>query len=53
MAWNDLLGVLQTVRAEADANAAGPKVACPLHGDPLDKVRGVLHCPMGHVVTIY
>jgi hypothetical protein len=51
MSWNQLLGILRTAREEAAANEALPPVACPIHGEPLDSARGVLHCPVGHLVS--
>lgn len=48
--WDELLGILKSAREERAENDAEPPVACPVHGDPLEAARGVLHCPMGHVV---
>lgn len=49
--WDFLLGILRADREERAADAALPPVACPVHGEPLDAVRGVLHCPVGHLVS--
>lgn len=50
MSWNQLLSILNAAQEEARDNAAQEPIACPVHGDPLEKARGVLHCPMGHIV---
>jgi hypothetical protein len=51
--WDGLLGTLRAARDEAIENAAEVPVACPIHGEPLDAVRGVLHCPVGHIVDTW
>lgn len=55
--WDFLLGILRANREEQAAERAIPPVACPIHGEPLEAARGVLHCAVGHLVdadrTIY
>lgn len=48
--WDGLLGILRTARQEFEENEARIPEACPLHGEPLDEVRGLLHCSVGHFV---
>jgi hypothetical protein len=50
MGWDQLLGIIRADRDEREADEAQSPIACPLHGDVLDHARGVLHCPMGHIV---
>lgn len=52
--WDSLLGVLYAARADAarDAERVQHPLDCPIHGWPLQHVRGVLHCEFGgHVVS--
>lgn len=51
MGWDQLLGIIRADRDERAADEAQPPVACPVHGDVLQEARGVLHCPMGHIVS--
>lgn len=51
--WNGLLGILRTAQQERLDNEATPPIACPVHGEPLDSVRGVLHCAVGHIVETW
>jgi hypothetical protein len=55
--WDGLLGILRAAREEFLENERAVPVACPVHGEPLQAVRGVLHCAVGHLVdrdgTIY
>lgn len=47
--WNSLLGVLAAARADAafDQERLRHPLDCPLHGWPLERARGVLHCKFG------
>lgn len=53
MSWNQLLSILRQDREERAADEAEPPIACPVHGEPLDSVRGVLHCRVGHIVDTW
>lgn len=53
MGWDQLAGILRSAREERLANDALPPTACPVHGEPLDAARGVLHCPVGHIVDTW
>jgi hypothetical protein len=51
--WDSLLGVLAAARGDAafDAERIAHPLDCPVHGWPLERARGVLHCRFGgHVL---
>lgn len=49
--WSTLGDIMRWNAAEAEREHSTDPVACPEHGDPLDSVRGRLHCPFGHYVA--
>lgn len=41
----ELLYILKEARRAAEEDRAQPPTACPNDGEPLERARGVLHCP--------
>lgn len=44
MSWRQLLDIYEEADADRRAEEAAPPEACPNCGEPLELVRGVLHC---------
>jgi len=51
MSNNELLGMLKDFRKMRDEDRRAPLVSCPLCGGPLDFLKGVWNCRMGHFAT--
>lgn len=43
--WHDLVAILRERVEEYERERRDPPVACPNDGEPLQAVRGKLHCP--------
>lgn len=48
MSWAQLIGIKAEAREIKAADKAKPIVECPLCGEVLDELNGVVSCPWGH-----